>query len=186
MSTSKVVNADYIAIYDKEAVNFYDAKTTKITVLEEAVLKGWQCPAAGLWRLPLVESPVNLKTNTLLLDHPTKLQSQNRLYTVQPTKHSRKHIQALLSCTNKEEYIHNAYELPSIEWTVQYLHAAAGHPPEDTWAKAVGHGNYNSWPLIDTKNVRKYFPELEENQNGAHARATAGCAIDLPETTSQH
>jgi hypothetical protein len=48
-STSKVVNADYIAIYDKEEVNFYDAKTTRITVSEEAVLKGWQCPAAGLW-----------------------------------------------------------------------------------------------------------------------------------------
>ncbi len=48
LSTSKVVNADYIAIYDKEEVNFYDAKTTKITVLEESVLKGWLCPAAGL------------------------------------------------------------------------------------------------------------------------------------------
>jgi hypothetical protein len=141
LSTSKVVNADYIAIYEKEEVNFYDTKTTKITVLEEAVLKGWQRPAAGLWLLPLVENPVNLNTNTLLLDHPTELQSQNRLYTVQTTKHSRKHIQALLSCTNKDEYIHNVYKLPSIERTVRYLQAAAGHPPEDTWAKAVGHGN---------------------------------------------
>ncbi len=41
LSTSKVVNADYITIYDKKEVNFYDAKTTKITVLEKAVLKGW-------------------------------------------------------------------------------------------------------------------------------------------------
>jgi hypothetical protein len=44
----------------------------------------------------------------------------------------------------------------------RYLHMAAGHPPEDTWVKVVGRGNYNSWPLIDTKKVRKYFPELEE------------------------
>ncbi len=36
-----VVNTDYIAIYDKEEVNFYNAKITKITVSEEAVLKGW-------------------------------------------------------------------------------------------------------------------------------------------------
>jgi hypothetical protein len=164
--TSKVIKADYIAIYDKEEVNFYDAKTTKITVLEEAVLKGWRCPEAGLWRLPLVENPVNLNTDTLLLDHLIEHQSQNRLYTVQTTKRSRKHIRALLSCITKEEYIHNVYELPSIEWTVRYLHAAAGHPPEDTWAKAVGRGNYNSWPLIDTKNVRKYFPESEETQLG--------------------
>jgi hypothetical protein len=75
LSTSKVVNADYVAIYDKEEVNFYNAKTTKITISEEAVLKGWQCPAAGSWQLPLVENPVNLNTNTLLLDHPIKLQS---------------------------------------------------------------------------------------------------------------
>ncbi len=58
------------------------------------------------------------------------------------------------------------YELPSIELMVLYLHAAAGHPPEDTWVKAVGHGNYDLWPLINTKNVRKYFPELEETQLG--------------------
>jgi hypothetical protein len=40
LSISKVVNVDYIAIYDKEEVNFYDAKTTKITISEESVLKG--------------------------------------------------------------------------------------------------------------------------------------------------
>jgi hypothetical protein len=180
LSTSKVVNADYIAIYDKEEVNFYNAKSTKITISEEAVLKGWRCPAAGLWRLPLVENPVNLNTNTLLLDHPAKLQSQNQLYTVQTTKHSQKHIRALLSCTNKEEYIHNVYKLPSIERTVRYLHAAAGHPPEDTWAKAARHGNYNSWPLIDTKNVRKYFPELEETQLGHMQRQRQGVQLTHP------
>jgi hypothetical protein len=59
---------------------------------------------------------------------------------MQATKHSRKHIQALLSCTNKEEYIHNVYKLLSIEQTVRYLHAAAG--------------------------VRKYFLESEEIQLG--------------------
>ena len=72
-----MVNANYIAIYDKEEVNFYDAKTTVITVSEEAALQGWQCPNAGLWQIPLIDKPKNLNTNTLLLDHPTKLQSQN-------------------------------------------------------------------------------------------------------------
>jgi hypothetical protein len=157
LSASKVVNADYIAIYNKEEVNYYNAKTTKITISEEAVLKGWQCPAAGLWRLPLVEKQVNLNTNTLLLDHPTKLQCQNRLYTVKTTKPSWKHIWALFSRANKVEYINNVYKLPSIEQTVWYLHTAAGHPSEDTWVNAVGRRNYNLWPLIDTKNVRKYF-----------------------------
>ncbi len=71
-----------------------------------------------------------------------------------------------MSCTNKEEYIHNVYKLSNIEWTVRYLHVAAGHPLEETWVKAIGHGNYNLWPLINTKNARKYLPELEETQLG--------------------
>ncbi len=58
------------------------------------------------------------------------------------------------------------YKLPSIKQTVQYLHAAVGHPTEDTWLKAIWKRNYNSWPLIDTKTVRKYLPELEETQFG--------------------
>ncbi len=106
MSTSKVVDADYIAIFDKEEVNFYNTKTKKITILEEVVLKGWQCPAAGLGQLPLTENPMNLNTDTLLLDHPTKLQSQNWLYTVQTTKRSRKHIPTLLIELYKQRGVH--------------------------------------------------------------------------------
>ena len=53
-----------------------------------------------------------------------------------------------------------------MEQTVRHLHAAAGHPTEETWLKAIKKGNYNSWPLIDTKNIRKKFPESEETQFG--------------------
>ena len=53
-----------------------------------------------------------------------------------------------------------------MEQTVRYLHAAAGHPTEDTWLKSIRKVNYNSWSLIDTKNVRKYFPESEKIQFG--------------------
>jgi hypothetical protein len=63
---------------------------------------------------------------------------------------------------------------------VRYLHAAAGHPPEDTWVKAVGHGNYNSWPLINIKNVRKYFPELEETQLGHMQGQWQGVQLTCP------
>jgi len=69
LSTSKMVDADYIAVYDKEEVNFYDAKTTKRVLTEEAVLTRYRCPKVGLWRLPLVENPTNLNTDTLILDH---------------------------------------------------------------------------------------------------------------------
>jgi hypothetical protein len=167
LSTSKlVVEADYVAIYDKQEVNFYNAMTTKIVVSEEAVLKGWGCPVTKLWHVPLVDKPDNLNKDTILLDHPTQLKNLNKLYEVQTTQKSRLHIRALLAQTNKEEYIHNVHKLASIEQTVQYLHAAAGHLTEDTWLKAIGKGNYNSWLLIDTKKVRKSFPESEETQFG--------------------
>ncbi len=166
LSTNKLVEADYISIYDKQEVNFYNATTTKIVVSEEAVLKGWQCPVTKLWRIPLVDKPDNLNMDTLLLDYPTQLRNLNKLYEVQTTQKSRLHICTLLARTKKEEYIHNMYKLPSIEQTVRYLHAAAGHPTEDTWSKAIRKGNYNSWPLIDTKKIWKYFPESEETQFG--------------------
>jgi hypothetical protein len=88
LSTSKLVEADYVAIYDKQEVNFYDATTTKILVSEEAVLMGWQCPETELWCIPLVDKPDNLNTDTLLLDHPTRLKNLNKLYEVQTTRKS--------------------------------------------------------------------------------------------------
>jgi hypothetical protein len=141
LSTSKLVDADYIAIYNKQEVNFYDATTTKIVVSEEAVLKGWRCPVTKLWRVPLVDKPATLNTDTLLLDHPTQLENLNKLYEVQTTQKSQLHICALFARTNKEEYIHKVYKLPSIEQSVRYLHAAEGHPTEDTWLKAIRKGN---------------------------------------------
>ena len=39
-SGRKFLNADYISIYDKREVNLYDAKTTRIIITENAVLKG--------------------------------------------------------------------------------------------------------------------------------------------------
>jgi hypothetical protein len=121
-----------------------------------------------------VDKPDNLNMDTLLLDHPTWLKNLNKLYEVQTTQKSRLHIPALLAQTDKEEYVHNVYELPSIEQTVRYLHAAAGHPTEDAWLKAIKKGNYNSWLLIDTKKVRKYFPESEKTQFGHMSRQCQG------------
>ena len=141
LSTSKMVDADYIAVYDKDEVNFYDAKTTKITITEEAVLSGFRCPKVGLWRVPLVASPTNLNTDTLILDHPTKLASLNSLYEVITTTATRERVSQLMGQVTSVpclmEHINNVYELPSIEQAVRYLHATAGHPTKHTWLKAI-------------------------------------------------
>ena len=70
--------------------------------------------------------------------------------------------------------IGNVYELPSIEQTIRYLHAAAGFPTKTTWLKATRKGNYNTWPLLTVKNVNKHFPESEETHKStctANAKA---------------
>ena len=40
LSTSNFANADYVSVYDKDEVNIYDARTTKIKVSNDTVLKG--------------------------------------------------------------------------------------------------------------------------------------------------
>ena len=44
LSGEKFAKAGYVFICDDEEVNIYDGRTIKISVSEEAVLKGWRCP----------------------------------------------------------------------------------------------------------------------------------------------
>jgi hypothetical protein len=184
LSTSKFANAGYTAIYDKNEVNFYNAKTTKITVLAKGVLKGWCCPRTNLWHAPLVPIVTNLNTDTLILDHPSGQNSLNSMYTIETNQISRDHV-ALQICKNYcQEYLHNVYKLPSIEPTIWYLHGAAGFPTKASWLKAICKGNYLSWPLINVKKYAKYFPESEETQKGhMHSQRQGVCSTRVAEPT---
>jgi hypothetical protein len=88
--------------------------------------------------------------------------SLNSMYTVKTNQLVRDHV-ALQMCKNHcQEYLHNIYELPSVEATIWYLHGVVGFPTKASWLKAISKGNYLSWPLINVKNIAKYFPESEE------------------------
>eukprot|EP00804_Cyclotella_cryptica_P016108 CCRYP_004214-RA/>CCRYP_004214-RA protein AED:0.22 eAED:0.20 QI:0/0/0/1/0/0.66/3/0/877 len=162
LSGSKFANANYTAMYDKHEVNFYDSTTINIT--ERAVLTGYRCPHIGLWRIPLRPITVNENTDTLILDSKCGLQSTQPRYHVPTPTHIREHLQASLQCNT--DHILNVYELPSIEQSIRYLHAAAGFPTKSTWLAAIRKGNYSTWPLITVKNVHKHFPQSEETQQG--------------------
>jgi hypothetical protein len=166
LSTVKMVKTGYMAIYDDKEVNFYNTTTTKITVLADAILKGWQCPWSKLWCVPLVDNIQNKNTDTLLLDHPRKHDSLNLLYEVESTTTTQEHIDTIMLQTIGREYIQNIYKLLSIKPTIRYLHAAARFPVEEAWLKAIRQGNYNTWPLIYIANVARYFRESEETQKG--------------------
>jgi hypothetical protein len=48
LSTSKFADANYITIFDKEAVNIYDANKITITITRGAILRGFKCPTTGM------------------------------------------------------------------------------------------------------------------------------------------
>ena len=54
-STSKFSNARYFTTLDKEEVNIYDTRTTKVVTSKPPVLKGWRDDVSTLWRIPLVK-----------------------------------------------------------------------------------------------------------------------------------
>ena len=53
LSRGKFAEAGYVSVCDGYEVNIYDDRTATITVSDNAVLKGWQCPRTKLWRIPL-------------------------------------------------------------------------------------------------------------------------------------
>lgn len=46
------------------------------------------------------------------------------------------------------------------------MHAVCGYPVKSTWIKAIKAGNFIGWPLVNEKNVRKYYPETIETAQG--------------------
>ena len=115
-------------MYDKDKVNFYEAK--KVTIEARAVLQGYRCPSTGLWWVPLVDNICNINTDTLLLDAEGGEQSLNKLYEVPSSQQIRDHLKA--SREHDPEAINNIHELPSIEQSIRYLHGAAGFPTKAT------------------------------------------------------
>ena len=51
---------------------------------------------------------------------------------------------------------YSAYDLPIIADLIKYFHTAAGYPVRSTWLKAIGAGNYSSWPGLMIANATKY------------------------------
>ena len=121
--------------------------------------------------VPLINKPIKLITNTLILDHPHKLESFNSMYSVfNTTTATPQWIQALMedasSSLSAIEVIKNVYKLPRVKQSILYLHAAAGHPNLPTWLKAISQENYNSWLFSRRLQCKKKIPKLEETQLG--------------------
>ena len=58
------------------------------------------------------------------------------------------------------------------------MYAVCGYPVKSTWFKAIAARNFIGWPLLNMRNVKKYYPETMEtpkghmNQNRKNVRLT--------------
>ena len=97
LSRGKFAEAGYVSVCDGYELNIYDWWNVKITVSEDAVLKGWLCPCIKLWWIPLRAQVTDLIMHTLLLNGPTGRKSINSLYAVPTTVSVLAHIDAFSS-----------------------------------------------------------------------------------------
>jgi len=74
----------------------------------------------------------------------------------------------------------SAYDLPSVEALVRYLHAAAGFPVKKTWLAAIKAGNFASWPGLTLANATKYFPQSDETVKGHLTQSRKGTRSTQP------
>ena len=64
----------------------------------------------------------------------------------------------------------SAYDLPSVEAIVCYLHAAEGFHVRNTWLQAITSGNFESWPGLTYRNEAKSWPITDETLKGNMAQ----------------
>ncbi len=68
LSIPKFADANYVAIFDKDEVNIYNANKTKIIISRSAILRGWRCKQRNLWQVPLIKNVQNNNIDTVLCD----------------------------------------------------------------------------------------------------------------------
>ena len=79
-----------------------------------------------------------------------------------PLKPNYNSINNYITTNQKSPAAHSAYNLPSIESLVRYIHAAAGFPVKSTWLKSIKKLNFETWPGLTYTNADKYFPHAVE------------------------
>ena len=81
LSASKFYQAGCIVVCDVKKVNLYNGKTARITVSEEAVLKGWRRLKSNLWHIPHLNSEITNDNNqTLLINENLQPQDPDIFY----------------------------------------------------------------------------------------------------------
>jgi hypothetical protein len=116
VSVPKMVDEDYIVVFDKKSAKTYDTTTTTITATEQPVLDAPRCTSTGLWLMPLEADG-------------TKENGGNQKGNIERDKTS--------NIGGVTERANAIFELPSTHQTILYHHASAGFPVKETFLNAV-------------------------------------------------
>jgi hypothetical protein len=154
LSIPKFVNANYIAIFNKDKVNIYDANKTSIVISRGAILRGWQCKQTNLWRVPLIKEIKNNNTDKVLCDQcPTEF---------------------LPDRPPPSKAIHNVYKLKTQPELVRYNHALASLPTKPLWLKAIKNKQYASLPGLTWQAANTHYPKSDETLKGHRQKTKRG------------
>ena len=69
---------------------------------------------------------------------------------------------------------YSAYDLPSVESLVRYLHVTAGFPTKHTWINAIKSGNFDTWPGLTYYNASNYLPQATNTIKGYMTQTKKG------------
>ena len=136
MSVGRTADDGMISIFTKEGVTVHKEEDVLITCKGKPILIGVR-DENGRYRVPLMQ--------------------QRGQWQPRPPK---KRVIAKLQQAN------SVYDLPTIEQGIKWMHAVCGYPVKSTWLKAIKAGNFIGWPLLNEKNVNKYYPETDETVKG--------------------
>ena len=136
MSVGKTADDGTVSVFTKEGVNVFKEEDVLITCKGEPILIGVR-DSHGRYRIPL-------------------MQQRGQWQPRRPSKQARKALRQANS----------VYDLPSTEQAIKWMHAVCGYPVKSTWLKAIKAGNYVGWPMLNERNVQKYYPETIETAKG--------------------
>ncbi|KAL7544208.1 hypothetical protein ACHAWF_007592 [Thalassiosira exigua] len=136
LSVGKVADDGGVSIFTKDGVSVYKEEDVLITCKGDPLFVGVR-DERGRFRFPLVQRKGQWRPRA-------------------PTKR----VRAAL------ERADSVYDLPSVEQAVRWMHAVCGYPVKSTWLKAVKAGNFQGWPVLNERNVNKYYPDTAETQKG--------------------
>jgi hypothetical protein len=135
-SVGKTADDDIVSVFTKEGVILFKEEDALITCKGKPILIGVR-DSHGQYQIPLMQQ---------------REQWQPR----RPSKQARKALRQ----ANK------VYDLPSTKQAIKWMHAVCGYPVKSTWLEAIKGGNYVGWPMLNERNVQKYYPETIETAKG--------------------